>query len=336
MAVVVTTREKGAFRTTRKTFTPMPFMEDYLLEMEVNGSAPDYIRKIRVALSYFADFCKEAKVEHPEEIARPTILRFQAWLGQQKLAKSTQQQQMKYLRGWVNWLYEARMVTGGNPWHAIRVGRSEKKPDPLSDAEVEALFAAHRQGAFSVPPFLFHRRETILVLLFAWGLRIHELHALTVTGMDTRLDFVQCRNKGGGTKTLPYEDGMKQVINRWLRWRANYARAGIDALLIDQRGNPISIGYIRDIIVNLGRQAGYDIHPHQLRDTCATTLLNNDVALERVAQIMGHTNLRQTLAYTRINNESVARDHSRVMTPTLDKLVFRSTRELANATNTPR
>lgn len=304
---------------------PLPFMQEYLDNLEVDGRAATYLRSVKLGLTRFAIFLEGEKIKHPGEITRSHILRYQAHLSAlenagQPLSVSYRQQMMKYARGWINWLLEVEHIDT-NPWIRIRVGRVTKKPKPLEDDEVDALFAYHRQQAFAIPPFYYHRREVILVLLLGWGLRIHELRSLTVTKLDMRLDWIVVRNKGGGEKVLPWADEMKQVVQRYLNHRAKFAQAGEDALLIDQRGNALSEDMVRRIVTECGQHAGVDINPHRLRDTCGTTLLDNDVPIERIMKILGHTQRSQTLAYSRVNEPKVKESHDAVMNPLFQRLL---------------
>ena len=200
-------------------WNPLPHMLEYLDNLEVDGRSKKYLRSVKLGLTRFAIFLEDEKVQHPAEINRAMILRYQAHLTTlvgpdgEPLKVTYRQQMMKYARGWINWLHEVEYIES-NPWIRIRVGRVAKKPKPLEPAEIEQLFAHHRQQAFAIPPFYYHRRETILVLLLGWGLRIHELRDLTVTKLDMRLEWVVVRNKGGGEKVLPWADEMKQVVGR--------------------------------------------------------------------------------------------------------------------------
>lgn len=304
---------------------PLPHMQEYLDNLAVDGVSDGYINASKVGLAHFAMFAETENIKHPEELERTHILRFQAYLlnvtkeNGQPLSLSYRRQLMKYLRTWINWLDEVEHITR-NPWVRIRIGYQNKVPKPLEDEEIAALFDAHRRTAFSIHPFFFHRRETILVLLYGWGLRIHELKALTVTDMDMRLDFVTARNKGGGTKVLPYADEMKQVVNRWLIHRSKKALPGLDALLIDSNGQSLSDDMIRRIVTELGHRAGITINPHRLRDSFGTKMLDNDVPVERIMKMMGHTQRSQTMAYSRVNDPKLKESHDAVINPLISRL----------------
>lgn len=320
------------------TFRPLPYMNEFLEELRIGGRNKDYIRTMQNGLSHFADFMRDEGVLHPEEISRIHLLRFQGHVNDRdEWSKSYRTAILKKVRAWCNWLEESGTLEKSSPWRGIKLPSTPKVPNPLSDDEFQQLFAAHRQGAFSsaMTPFSFHRREMILCLLYAWGLRIHELEAINLTDMDVRLDFVQVRNKGGGTKTMPYSPEIKKVFQRWAANRARFAVAGQDSLLIIQSGERLSKDGIYKIVAHLGEQAGVSVHPHQLRDTFGTHLLDNNVAVERAARLMGHTNIKQTLQYARVNDQPVADSHIAAIDPILAYLFgsMGNTRSLLESTS---
>jgi site-specific recombinase XerD len=313
-------------------WNPLPYMQEYLDDLAVNGRTTGepvtegYSRMVRVGLSRFAAFAAGEGVKHPGEITRAHILRYQAHLMAETTSKGEplkvayRQQLLTYVRGWIYWMVDVQHIDK-NPWIGIKVGRTPKKAKPLEDDEIAQLFATHKQQAFTISPFLFHRREVVLALLYGWGLRIHELQSLNVSQMDMRLDWVEVRNKGGGSKSLPYADTLKQSVQRYLVHRATHAEVGEDALLIQQSGARLSISSIRKIVTELGDRAGVPINPHRLRDTFGTTMLDNDVQVERIMKMMGHTNRAQTMAYARVNDHKVKESHDAVMNPALNRLL---------------
>jgi len=320
---------KGRFSNPPIEWNPLPYMNEYLNELEAQLRSPDYIRKVKLGLAHFAIFCDDNEVSHPEQLTRDHILRFQSKVNRnEEWTLGYRYQLLKYLRGWINWLERLNYITG-SPWFSIKVGSVQKDPNPLTDDEIALLFETHRKQAFHLPPFVFHRREVMLTLLYAWGLRMHEMLALNVANMDLRLDYVTAINKGGSTKSLPYPTTMKQVVQRYFPLRARYAVLGEDAFLIDQGGNRLSRDNAYKILTGLGKRAGVNFHPHQLRDTCGTHLLDSDVEVERVMRILGHSNVRQTLAYSRVHNHKIAEAHERAMVPRLEKLLsFNNTGQL--------
>ena len=316
----------GGKAPTPLEWRPLPYMQEWLDNLVADEKADSYIRVARLGMAHFALFAEQEGIKHPDEINRHHILRFQAYLVDARkengdpFALSYRQQLMKYLRSWIGWLEELEHITT-SPWVRIRIGRTPKKPKPLEDDEIAVLFDAHRRQAFSIAPFYFHRRETILALLYGWGLRLNELESLNVTQMDMRLEYVTVRNKGGGTKTLPYGTEIKQVVHRWLTHRAKFAILEEDALIIDQQGKRLRAPVVYKIVTELGVRAGISINPHRLRDSFGTMMLDNDVSVERLMKLMGHSQRSQTLAYARVNDHKVKEEHDRVINPLIHKLL---------------
>lgn len=322
--------ELSGWASTNKSaaldFHPLPYMQEYLDELVGRDLNAGYIRGVRAGLIHLADFLHKEGVKHPGEVERAHIMRYQGDCNQQSWTKSYRASMLKKVRQWFNWLTALGYIEK-NPWFNIKLPIPPKKPKPLSDEDVNQFFETHRKGMFRLSPFMFHRREIILCLLYGWGLRLHELAALDFSKMDTRLDFVVVRNKGGTVKHLPYSEEMKKIFNRWARVRQTYAKTDEDALLITNIGGRLSDGDIYRIIKELGEEAGVNINPHRLRDTCATHLLSDDVALERAAAILGHSSTKMTLAYARINDKDVKTSHGKSMDPRIANL-FNNTRDL--------
>lgn len=312
---------------TVKAWQPLPYMDDYLEELSSEEKTSGYIRMVKVGLRFFSDYLREQGILHPEEVTRMHIVRFMAQLGEmtnpetnEPYALSYRSKIMAYVKGWFTWLEETEALEE-NPWVRIRVPQVQKKSNPLEPDDVVSLFAAHRKQAFSMDPFDFHEREVVLTLLYSWGLRVHELCSLNLSQMDARAEAVKVKNKGGGSKTLPYGEIEKTAVSRYLRHRARYAPRDEDALLVTRYGNRMNTKRVWTIITNLGKRAGVDVNPHRFRDTLGTKMLDNDVPVEVIMKLLGHTNRSQTMAYARLNDPVVARAHKAVIQDDLGGLL---------------
>lgn len=307
-------------------WNPLPLMDDYLVELALAETSKDYRRMVKVGLSYFARFLRQEGVLSAEEIQRMHIVRFQSWLNDlrkedgEPYALNYRHKVLAYVKGWFTWLERGEMVEK-NPWVNIRVPKIPKSPRPLDQDDVIALFEGHKRQAFQMDPFDYHQREVILTLLYSWGLRVHELCSINLAHVDMRLDSVKVRNKGGGSKQMPYGEVEKAVISRWLRHRAKAASYDEDALLITRSGARITQQKVGEVLTALGKRVGVEVNPHRFRDTLGTTMLDDDVPVEVVMKMLGHSNRAQTLAYSRINDPVVQRHHERVMTDRLNSLL---------------
>lgn len=312
-------------------WNPMPYMDDFLMDLQVRERKQDYIRMVKVGLSHFSRFMTEKEgVHYPDEIRRDNLVHFQAWVQTEArtpdgepFAIAYQRKLMCYVRGWIKWLVEAEHVEK-DPWERMKIIRTPKKPHPLLPDEIAALFEAHRRQAFSgMSPFAWHRQEVILVLLYGWGLRIHELESLNLQQMDLRRDVVHVKNKGSQRpKPLAYSDSIKQVVRRYLVHRAAEAEPGVEALLVEQTwGARLSKDRIYKIVHELGERAGVTVNPHRLRDSFGTTMMNGGAEAKHVQILFGHSQLEMTMAYSELADERVLKTHHEVMGPVLDGLL---------------
>jgi len=310
--------------------------EEYLLELQVTMKSAGYIRSASASLKHFGIFCAARLITHPDQVKRADLLDFQRQVNERKdWSDSYRAQIMRNLRTYFGWCMDVGYITE-MPFVRIRVTPPAKKPKPLADEEVERLMDAHRRTAFSTTPFVYHRREMILAALLGWGLRVHELEALDIDDLNPANDYIVAINKGGGTKTLPYPEELKRVYMRWARLRATKAGPDDRSLLITTKGERLPKEQISATIATLAASAGMDVNAHRLRDTCGTSLLSDDVPVERVAKILGHRSIKTTLTYAAVRDEGVAESHARAMNPRLREMfretgepLFQNTKDLA-------
>jgi integrase/recombinase XerD len=318
-------------RYAEMAWRPMPYMDDYLKELRYRECKHGYIRVVRVGLSRFAAYMAEhhPDIRHPELITRVHIMDYKLWLEEEArdefgkpLALSYRRKIMCYLRSWCKWMEQERLIQV-QPYRDVPSPRTPKKPKPLEDEQITLLFEAHKRLAFVMSAFTWHRQEVILLLLFGWGLRIHELVALNVDQMDPRREVVLGINKGSEvTKPLPYDDEMKASVARYMGWRAKEAAKGETALLVEAtHGTRLSQQRVYSIIVELGKFAGMVINPHRLRDSFGTTMVNSGAERGDVQKIFGHSNLDMTNAYVKVANKRVVAAHREHMGPILKRLM---------------
>lgn len=279
---------------------PLPYAQEW-----VDGIESNSVRQVaHSAMAHFGMFCKIEDIRHPEELERRHVLHYQAYLttakqqhNGQPLSAGYQYALLLWLRTWLKWLDQKGYITQ-TPWEGITLRKAPKHSKPINADDIATIFEAHRRTAFKAPPFFFHRRETILTILYGWGLSLSEMLALNVPNVDMRQDFVVIRFANGTrSRSLPYGAEMKGVIARWLSQRAYKALPTEDALLIDSRGGRMTQANVRQVLSDLGNQAGVNLHPSRLRDTFGYNLLDRGVATEIVMGFLGHTRKAHVLEY---------------------------------------
>jgi len=155
------------------------------------------------------------------------------------------------------------------------------------------------------------RDAAMFELLYSSGLRLAELVALDAG--DGRLDLgqgeVTVTGKGSKTRTVPVGARAREALQAWIGVRAQLAAPGERALFVGARGRRIAPGVVeRELRRRAARQgvAGR-LHPHMLRHSFASHLLQSSQDLRAVQEMLGHASIATTQIYTHLDYQALAR-----------------------------
>jgi len=160
------------------------------------------------------------------------------------------------------------------------------------------------------------RDHAVVELLYGCGLRIGELVALDAraspqsTGWIDRSErSAHVLGKGGKRRSVPVGGAAVAALDEWLRLRATIARGDETALFVSQRGRRLSPSQVRTRLARLARDAGLPthVHPHMLRHSFASHLLQSSGDLRAVQELLGHANIATTQIYTKLDHQHLAR-----------------------------
>ena len=220
-------------------------------------------------------------------------------------------------RGLYRW-WGQRGELNHNPLDGLR---APKAPKPLPKAlSVDQAVALADQGGRPRAPndneALRARDHAVVELLYGCGLRIGELVALDAhaspqsSGWIDRADrSAHVLGKGGKRRSVPVGSAAVAALERWLQMRAAMARGDEPALFVSQRGARLSPSQVRTRLAQLARAAGLPthVHPHMLRHSFASHLLQSSGDLRAVQELLGHANITTTQIYTKLDHQHLAR-----------------------------
>jgi integrase/recombinase XerC len=166
---------------------------------------------------------------------------------------------------------------------------------------------------------LWPQRDKALILaMYSAGLRISEVVTLSMSNISCTLEDARIIGKGGKERYVFFSEEAKIAIAEYLPARAaRLAMNGIDSkkgsLFINRKGHPISVPGVRWIISQYAQASGLgkNIHPHALRHSFATHLVNAGCDVRIVQEMLGHSSLSTTQRYTHVNIESMKKVYSR-------------------------
>ncbi len=216
-------------------------------------------------------------------------------------------------RGFYTWLGREGLVAS-NPVQDLRAPKAAK-PLPKALSVDEAVQLAAFQGADGEDPALQARDQCITELLYGCGLRIGELTGLDVVAssqasgwIDLQAGEAHVLGKGSKRRSVPVGSKALDALQAWLAARSGWARDDA-ALFISQRGTRLTPQHIRVRLKQRSLQAGLatPVHPHMLRHSFASHVLQSSGDLRAVQELLGHANITTTQVYTRLDFQHLAK-----------------------------
>lgn len=185
-----------------------------------------------------------------------------------------------------------------NPCVGIKVPKSAKKlPHALSPDEAAQLLT------FNPDDLLTARDRAMFELFYSSGLRLAELAALEPKDVDLADGTVRVTGKGGKTRIVPVGIMAIAALKSWLQHQKRIAKSGVSALFLSRRGDAISSRTIAYRLKTRSQQQGIhrNVHPHMLRHSCASHLLQSSGDLRAVQEMLGHAHITSTQVYTHLD-----------------------------------
>ncbi len=202
-----------------------------------------------------------------------------------------------------------RMAGGRRQRRAAKaLGAAEAGSSPRSTSPVEAL------GADTTEQARLHRDHLILELLYGCGLRVHELASLDRDALKLDAGTLSVVGKGRKERQVPVGRACQAAHDAYLEWRPQLCHPRTraqdpKALLLSRRGRRLGIRQIQNLVRQYGALGAgrADLHPHALRHTCATHMLEGGADIRVIQEFLGHQSLSTTQRYTHLSIERLLR-----------------------------
>ncbi|MFP7169116.1 tyrosine recombinase XerC [Terribacillus sp. 7520-G] len=254
-------------------------------------------------VNFFLEFLHSESISF--EQADPAAVRvFLTRLYEKKLSRRTVSRKISSLRSFYKFL-EREDVVSANPFlRLVQPKAPAYVPSFLYEQELEKLFEASDLGT----P-LGQRDQAILECLYGTGMRVSECAGIEIDDVDLSIGTVLVRGKGRKERYVPFGSFMERAIRRYLqdgRERLlEKSKEETGKLFLNSRGKPITERGIRLILNKLVEQSAVHmhLHPHKLRHTFATHMLNEGADLRAVQELLGHEHLSSTQIYTHVTKD---------------------------------
>jgi integrase/recombinase XerC len=235
------------------------------------------------------------------------VRRWAAQLHAQGLGPRSLALELSAWRGFFRWLGREGSVAA-NPVEGVRAPKAAR-PLPKALAVDQAVALAEARNNQTAPN-LDARDHAIVELLYGCGLRVAELVGLDLqAGSQARgwIDLADAtahvRGKGDKRRSVPVGSPALKAVQQWLEQRPSIASLHEPALFVSRRGTRLSAGQLRLRLKQLALQTGVptSVHPHMLRHSFASHLLQSSGDLRAVQELLGHANISTTQNYTRLD-----------------------------------
>ncbi len=310
----------GAFNQRRQTHVCQNIMNlrqlktEYLEYLEIERDRSQ--KTIENYDHYLERFLDWARVSSPREITDDLVRRYRLFLNRlmdvqgRPLKKVTQNYHIIALRNFLKFLAKKDIKTLSAD--KVELGKSvDRQVEFLEIEEVEKIFEAASGNSLKVL-----RDRAILELLFSSGLRVSELTGLNRDQINLKKQEFSIRGKGSKLRLVFISDNARDALKKYLDERmdvdpALFAKLGVKNRKLGNQDLRLTPRTIQRIVKHYAAKAGIvkDVHPHTLRHSFATNLIQNGADIRSVQEILGHSSVTTTQIYTHVTNKRLKEIH---------------------------
>ena len=251
-----------------------------------------------------AQLCELAGAASVADLARPQLMRFVATLHGRGLSGRSLARTLSAWRAFYRFLIERDGTLKDDPCAGIKAPKSSRRlPSALSPDEAAKLVAIDSDEPFAI------RDRAVFELAYSSGLRLSELAQLDVAGCDLTTGEVRVLGKGSKERIVPVGTAARDAVTRWLSLRSAHAAPGETAMFIGRRGRRLSPRAIQQQLAQWAIRQGLSrhVHPHMLRHSFASHVLQSSGDLRAVQEMLGHASIASTQVYTHLDFQALAK-----------------------------
>jgi site-specific recombinase XerD len=251
----------------------------------------------------FVTWAQRGGTSRPDQVTRLVLRRYLAYLSTRRYARQSVAQRASALRRYFAWLRRnGTLAADPTTGLSARTGQS-RLPRVLSRGELEQILDHPPVRATEVSASVRLRDDAVLELLYGSGLRVSELCGLSVGDVDLATGWATVWGKGSKQRQVPVSEAAARAVERW----ASEGRPAMtgpaspnDALFLNSRGSRLGPRDVRRI---LDKRAPAPTHPHAMRHSFATHMLDGGADLRVVQELLGHASVKTTQVYTHVSKE---------------------------------
>ena len=266
-------------------------------------SSPRTISAYQQDLKRLSSFCDKQNIENWSDVDNLLGRKWLASMHQHGLSGSSIQRILSGCRSFYRWLIREKQVSV-NPFDLLKAPRHPRKlPDTMDIDAVQQLVTLTGDDPLTV------RDRAILELFYSSGLRLSELVSLDVGDIDFSAGETRVTGKGNKTRIVPVGRYAQIAIRQWLSVRPQIAKENEQAIFVSRRGGRLSTRSVEKRLKDWAIRQGIsrNVHPHMLRHSFASHMLESSGDLRAVQELLGHQNISTTQIYTHLDFQHLAK-----------------------------
>lgn len=263
-----------------------------------DNTVTSYVSDLRL----FRDWCARSDTLEAKQVSRATIRRYLAHLTTRQFARRTVARKIAAVRRYFKWAV-ANGLAEIDPTSGVSVpAGSGRLPRVLDGRELSGMLDAVTDD--DEPVWRRCRDDAVLEVLYGSGLRVSELCGLDVSSLALAVGAATVWGKGGKERRVPLSEPAVRALRRWLEVRSDVVTVEHgDALFGNNVGKRLTPRDVRRVI---DRRSPTPTHPHALRHSFATHLLDGGADLRAVQELLGHADVATTQRYTHVSRERLS------------------------------
>jgi len=277
------------------------FLDEF--QASLTSVAVATVRAYRSDVEQFIEWVGRQDITTPVDVNRMLLRRYIAAMTTRKLARRTIARKASAIRRYFAWMVRSGHLPTDPSVGLSAPGASGRLPRVLRDDELIQVLDNPPGTTANDSPAIRSRDDAVLELLYGSGLRVSEVCGLRPEDLDLSRRRVIVWGKGGKQRVVPMSAPAVEALEQWLghgRRILATASSPSDAVFLNQKGTRLGTRDVRRI---LDRRAPSPTHPHALRHTFATHLLDGGADLRAVQELLGHSDLSTTQHYTHVSKE---------------------------------
>lgn len=273
-------------------------------EASLTASASNTRAAYRRDIELFAEWLMDVSLAaRPDQVTKEMVRDYLAMLHDRGATSRTVARRIASLRRFYTWANRQNMATI-NPTDAIHTPKTKGRlPRPLDENTVVELITTVDPDA---PAWKQTRDRAVLEILYGSGLRVSELCSLTLQSVSTDGATLRVVGKGSKERLVPLSSPASHAIRQWIDIRNEVASdVSGSSLILSARGKPVSRRDVARLLDEACDRAGVigGTHPHALRHSFATHLMDNGADTRSIQELLGHSDAATTQRYTHVSKE---------------------------------